>query len=376
MNIADRATGLSLTAISAERGVDLALTVASGEVTALLGPNGAGKSTALAILAGLLRPDTARVEVGSRILTDTASGIAVAPHRRSVALLAQQALLFPHLTALANVAFAPRSRGLGRRDSEREGRRWLDAVGAGHLADRRPGALSGGQAQRVALARALAADPDVLLLDEPFAALDADSAPAMRRVLRDILRDRPRTTLLVTHDRVDALTLATAATVIEKGTVVETGPVRDVLTAPRSAFGASIAGINLVEGTAGGDGTLTTTGGTPIVGRAAARVPHGIAADIPSGTAAVALISPAAVAIHLTDPAGSPRNVLDVEIAHLDAHGSFVRVTSAPTAALPRLHADVTVSAVADLDLAPGMRVCFVVKASEVEIHPAAVRGR
>src|SRR6185312_16555671 len=188
--------------------LDVALRVTPGEVLAVLGPNGAGKSTLLDVLAGLLRPDGGHVRVGDRVLTDVAARVHVPAHRRGVGLLAQQALLFPHLSALANVAFGPRAQGVPRRVAVARARELLGAVDAGALADRRPGQLSGGQQQRVALARALAAGPGLLLLDEPLAALDVDATPAMRALLRRTVRDESRTTVLVTHAALDALVLA------------------------------------------------------------------------------------------------------------------------------------------------------------------------
>ena len=167
-------------------------------------------------------------------------GTMVAPHARRTALLGQDALLFPHLDALENVAFGPRSRGTSRSTARADAQRWLDEVGVGDLADRRPRQLSGGQAQRVAVARALAADPRVLLLDEPMAALDVAVQPALRQVLRRVLADR--TAIVVTHDPLDALLLADRVVVLESGRVVEEGPSRDVLARPRSAFAGRLAG--------------------------------------------------------------------------------------------------------------------------------------
>ncbi|HEX7823983.1 MAG TPA: ATP-binding cassette domain-containing protein, partial [Mycobacterium sp.] len=166
-------SGVELRAVVRDRGLDVEFAVAAGEVLAVLGPNGAGKSTMMHVLAGLVRPDEGRVVVGDRVLTDTATGVMVATYARRVGLLLQDPLLFPHLDAATNVAFGPRSgKHLGRKDSRAAARRWLDEVDAGDLAGKMPRQLSGGQAQRVALARALAADPDVLLLDEPLTGLD------------------------------------------------------------------------------------------------------------------------------------------------------------------------------------------------------------
>ena len=247
-------TDVGVRAIVESRGVDVEFTVAAGEVLAVLGPNGAGKSTALHVIAGLVRPDTGVVRVGDRVLTDTSTGTHVATHDRRVGLLLQDPLLFPHLSVAANVAFSPRS-------SRTDATRWLAEVEATDLADRMPRQLSGGQAQRVALARALAAEPDVLLLDEPMAGLDVGVAAAMRKLLRRVLVRDGRSALLITHDVVDVLTLADRVLILESGRIVETGSTATVLTTPRSRFGARFAGVNLVSGTAGADGVLTTQWG-------------------------------------------------------------------------------------------------------------------
>lgn len=346
------------------RDAEFDLTLADGEVLAVLGPNGAGKSTLLGLIAGLLRPDDGSVVLGDRTLTDTAAGVLVPPHDRGVALLSQQALLFPHLTAAANVAFPARSRGASRKASRGVADRWLREVDATDLADRRPAQLSGGQAQRIAIARALAAEPRLLLLDEPMAALDVAVAPVLRSLLRRILRDQRRTAVIVTHDLLDALALADRVAVVESGRITESGSVRDVLTFPRSAFAARIAGVNLVSGTLVGPGALETTWGVRLSG-----IPDDGGVATGSG---VALFSPCAVAVHTDRPHASPRNVFAVTIAVLEAHGATVRVHAAPNpdgSAGPA--ADVTVAAVAELDLTPGARVWFAIKAHEVHVLPA-----
>ncbi|HEY9414463.1 MAG TPA: ATP-binding cassette domain-containing protein, partial [Pseudonocardia sp.] len=218
--------------------LDVSLEIKAGEVVAVLGPNGAGKSTLLGALAGLLRPDAGRIELGGRLLTDTTCALHTPTHHRRVGLLAQEALLFPHLSAAANVAFGPRCAGVGKARAAEAAAYWLAEVGATELAGRRPSQLSGGQGQRVALARALAGQPELLLLDEPLSALDVDVAPAMRSLLRRVLRGNGRgpvrTVVLVTHHLLDAVVLADRVVVISDGRVVEDGPARDVLTRPRS----------------------------------------------------------------------------------------------------------------------------------------------
>jgi molybdate transport system ATP-binding protein len=350
-------TDVSVRAVVENRGVDIEFVVDAGEVLAVLGPNGAGKSTALHVIAGLVRPDHGVVRVGDRVLTDTATGTHVATHDRQVGLLMQDALLFPHLSVVANVAFSPRS-------SRADAMRWLDEVEASELAGRMPRQLSGGQAQRIALARALAADPDVLLLDEPLAGLDVGAAAAMRKLLGRVLARDGRSAVLITHDLVDVLTLADKVLVLEEGRVVEKGSAAAVLTAPRSKFGARLAGVNLVAGVAGPPGVLETQWGV---------VWHGVAEpDSIAGQSAVALFSPAAVAVYRDKPHGSPRNTVAVSVAELDSRGPAIRVRAEdqPDGA-PGLAADITADSAAELRLAPGERVYFSVKAQEVTLLPS-----
>ena len=359
--------GLTARAIVRRAGfeLDVELDVQPGEVLAVLGPNGAGKSTLLSVLAGLLRPadPAAFVRLGDR--TVTGPGVHVPPHRRGVGLLAQQALLFPHLSALANVAFGPRAQGVSRKDAERSARDLLAAVDVAHLADRRPAQLSGGQQQRVALARALAADPALLLLDEPLAALDVDAAPAMRTLLRRTIRERGQTALLVTHAALDAVVLADRVLVLTDGRVVEQGPAREVISRPRSPFTARIAGLDLVPGTAAADGLRTDDG----------QLVSGQRNGVDDGASAVAVFPPSAVAVYPARPDGSPRNAFPVRLAAVEPHGDLVRLRAAPRDGGPSwvdgLAADVTPAALADLGVEPGTEVWFVVKAAEVAVHAA-----
>ncbi len=352
-------SGLALRARLEQRGVDLGLEIADGDVLAVLGPNGAGKSTLLSLIAGLLRADEARIVVGGRVLTDTAAGVSVPVHRRGVALLSQQPMLFPHLSVAANVAYGPRRRGRSRAAAAQAAQRWLRAVDAEHLAGRRPAELSGGQAQRIAIARALATEPGLLLLDEPMAALDVGAAPPVRRLLREVLSAERRTALIVTHDLLDALALATKVVVVEQGRIVERGTVREVLSAPRSDFAARIAGVNLVSGVVAEPGVIRTAWGAAISGMGGPE----------PGAGAVAVFGPTAVSVYTEPPHGSPRNVIATTIADIEVHGGTARVRG--DAGLSPMFAQVTPAAVADLDLAPGMQVYFVVKATEIALHPA-----
>nr|WP_218891620.1 ABC transporter ATP-binding protein [Actinomycetospora corticicola] len=340
--------------------MDVSLTVGSGEVVAVLGSNGAGKSTFLGALAGLYRPDRGSIVLDGRVLDD------VPVHRRRVGLLSQSALLFPHLTARDNVAFGPRSTGSGRRAARETADRWLAEVDATALADRRPSELSGGQAQRIAIARALACEPELLLLDEPFAALDVDVTPAIRSLLRRVVRAAGVTTLMVTHDVLDAVVLADRLVVLDAGRVVESGPTADVLRRPRSAFAARIAGLDLVPGRSCPEG-LRTAEGTVIGGVH----PEPVA----DGESAVALFSPTSVAVYREPSKGSPRTMVPVRLAAMEPHGELVRLRAGVPDGGPGwvdgLAADVTPAAVADLGADPGDELWFSVKAAEVEVYPA-----
>ncbi|MFD9829521.1 sulfate/molybdate ABC transporter ATP-binding protein [Tsukamurella tyrosinosolvens] len=236
------APGLEVDVTVADRGVDAAFAVPQGRTLALLGPNGTGKSTVAGAVAGLVRPGSGRIAVGGRTVFDDATWVPA--HRRRVALLGQTARLFPHLRVRANVAFAPRSAGADRRAAAAAADHWLEAVGADHLADRRPTELSGGQAQRVALARALAAEPQVLLLDEPLSALDVSARAEVRALLRALLRDR--TCVLITHDAADVVSLADEAAVLEGGRVADHRPAAELLLSPATPFAARLAGMNLL----------------------------------------------------------------------------------------------------------------------------------
>ncbi len=351
--------GLTLSASLPERGFEVSVEVADGEHLAVLGPNGAGKSTLLGLVAGTVRAGQGSAVLAGRRLFDTAAGRWLPPHARGVALLAQAPLLFPHLSVLDNVAFGPSVAGLGRTQARSRAEHWLAELEATELAGRRPSDLSGGQAQRVAIARALAAEPAVLLLDEPLAALDVTVAPGLRRLLRRVLAGR--TVLVVTHDPLDALLMSDRAVVLEAGRVVEQGPTAEVLSQPRTRFTARLAGLNLVRGTAHTEG-LVDPSGTVLQGLARE--------ELAAGEPAVAVFEPAAVSIYLSAPQGSPRNLLPVTVAELEPRGGIVRVRSDDGHG-HLLAADVTPRAAADLDLYPGRRVVYSLKATAVALYPA-----
>ena len=197
--------------------LDLELTVEPGEVVALVGANGAGKTTFLHAVAGIVALDDGHVRLGDRVLADAAARVDLPAEERRCALVFQQHLLFPHLTAVENVAFGLRARGVPGRAARRHAVEWLDRFGVGEHAERPAARLSGGQAQRVALARSIVVEPDVLLLDEPFAALDERARPRVHALLREHVFDAERPVVLVTHDPADSRFLADRTVALSAG---------------------------------------------------------------------------------------------------------------------------------------------------------------
>ncbi len=238
--------------------------VAPGSIVAILGPNGSGKSTLLQGIAGLVTPDEGRIELGGVVVHDERVDVPVA--RRRVGLLGQDPLVFPHLSARENVAFGPRAAGRAAGLARREADEWLAAVGLAGMEGRRPDELSGGQRQRVALARALAAEPAALLLDEPFAQLDVRTAAELRDLVAEQVRATGTPTVLVTHDALDALTLADHVVVLQDGQVVVEGAPLDVLGQPTHPFTAALADVNLLRGRLErrGDGWVLAAGGVAV----------------------------------------------------------------------------------------------------------------
>ncbi|MCL6298216.1 ABC transporter permease [Streptomyces kronopolitis] len=328
----------------------LTLDAGPGTTIAVVGPNGAGKTTLLRALLGLTPRARAALRLGD---TDVS---ALPPHRRGVAWVPQDGALFPHLTALSNTAYGLRAHGTPRAEARRTAQQWLDRLGVGPLAHRRPAQLSGGQAQRVALARALAARPRLLLLDEPLAALDQTTRAHVRHTLRAHLAGFGGVCLLVTHDPVEAVSLADRVLVLDDGRALQDAPPAEVTRHPRSPWVARMLGRNAWPGTAAGDG-LTLTGGGRLV----------LADRLPEGVRALAVIAPEAVSVHLARPAGSPRNVWPGTVREITSAGSRLRVLVTSDRA-PDLVAEITPSAALELGLADGVSVWTSVKATEVSV--------
>jgi molybdate transport system ATP-binding protein len=335
--------------------LDVRISATEGETVAVLGPNGAGKTTLLRALAGLLPLDRGSIVIDGVTVDDPSAGLYVAPERRSVGVVFQDYLLFPHLSARENVAFGLRARGTRRSAARRSADEWLVRVGIADYAGEKPRRLSGGQAQRVALARALAPEPRLLLLDEPLAALDVGVRTELRRELRSHLTSFPGARILVTHELLDAVALAERLVVLEAGHIAQQGPIAEVAARPRSRYVADLVGINLLHGRADGHDVTLDAGGVVV------------AADATRGDVYVA-VHPHAVALHRHHPEGSPRNVWPGRVNGADLLGDRVRIH---VDGLVPLVAEVTPGAVAELGLHDGVEVFASVKATELEVYPA-----
>jgi len=335
--------------------LDADVAVEPGEVLALLGPNGSGKTTLLRAIAGLVPIDSGSIRLGGTVLDDPALDIFVAPERRPVGVVFQQYLLFEHLSALDNVAFGLRARGVHKQEARRIAGDWLARVELESHAHSRPGQLSGGQAQRVALARALAIEPRILLLDEPLAALDAGIRRQVRRDLRHHLDAFDGIRILVTHDPLDAYALADRVAIIDNGSIVQSGSIAQITAHPRSRYVAELVGTNLVSGWVAHDG-LTTRDGVHVATIADFTGPG------------FAMIRPQSITVSKAVADSSARNTFTGTVDDVDRLGDRVRIgINAPV----HLTAEITADALDNLSLRPGDRVHATIKATDIETYPA-----
>ena len=341
------------------RGWDVDAELRPGLVTAIVGHNGAGKSTLAQVIAGTLRVDSGTVSIGERVVDDAATFVPA--RRRGVALVSQAPRIFTHMSVLSNVAFPLRVRGVGRAEARAAALEQLRAVGIADLANKRASDLSGGQAARVAIARALVFRPEVLILDEPTAALDVEATAQVSAVLRERLAGAGITTLLVSHDIAEVLSLASHMIVMGEGRIVEEGEPARVLASPASVFAARLAGLNIVSGppvarpgmvgVRVGDGALWAASDSVAPGEELARV----ALTFP----------PEAVALSREEAHASPRSVLPGVVAGIDVDGSLVSVRVALAEGVS-VSARVTASAWSELGLVVGDSLWVTVKATQV----------
>ena len=341
------------------RGWDVDAELRPGLVTAVVGHNGAGKSTLAQVIAGTLRLDSGTVSIGERVVDDAATFMPA--RRRGVAMVSQAPRIFTHMSVAANVAFPLRVRGVGRAEARAAAIEQLRAVGIADLAHKRASDLSGGQAARVAIARALVFRPEVLILDEPTAALDVEATAQVSGVLRERLADAGITTLLVSHDIAEVLSLASRMIVMGEGRIVEEGEPARVLASPASVFAARLAGFNIVSGPPVerpgmvgvriGEGALWAAFDSVAPGEESARV----ALTFP----------PESVALSREEAHASPRSVLPGVVAGIDVDGSLVSVRVA-LAEDVSVTARVTAAAWSELGLGVGEGLWVSVKATQV----------
>ncbi len=351
--------------------VAVTLDVADGETLALLGPNGAGKSTVVDALTGTLELTEGTIELdGERIDL-------LPPEQRPVGICFQDDLLFPRLSTLENVAFPLRARRTEKSTARARAAELLERLAPDVDGSAMPGSLSGGERQRVALARALAAEPRLLLLDEPFSNVDVSARPGLRALVREVALGFGGATVLIAHDPLDALTLAHYVTLLEEGRQTQTGTPEQIRAAPRSSYAADLVGVNLFTGVLepleDGAATLRTADGQITV------APE---ATVAHGSQAIASLKPIDVSLHMTEPEGSARNVFRGTIAEVAVDGDRARVR---VDTRPPLTAEVTAGSVARMGLRAGDEVWASFKAVEVSLQiegnddeapPAGTLGR
>lgn len=364
-------SSVELVAKLPERSIDNArLEVRPGQFLTLIGPNGCGKSTLCLMIAGLLRTQGYLKIAGKTLDEPGWHGTFVSPGKRPVALLAQNPGIFTHMSVLDNVAFGPRCQGQGRRRARQRAWHELRAVGASHLAYRQGGELSGGQAARVALARALATSPQVLVLDEPMAALDVQARSQLRARIRERTRTRAITVVMVSHDLVDIASLSDAVAVMDAGKLITQGPTTEILSTPSTEFVASLTGASLLNGTLAGDEATPRLKLGQGLSLRLAQWPQANA-DEPAwqvGAKAVALINSDAIALYPQQPKGSPRNVIPVSVSSLDGDGAVVSL-SLRLADGQRLRTRLTAAAIAELGIQVGTSLFAVIKATAITLE-------
>jgi len=366
--------------------LDLSFSAETGKTTVLLGESGAGKSTVLRLLAGLLHPQRGHISLQGVTYFDSERHIAIPPQERPFGYVFQDYLLFPHLNVFENVAFGLRAQHLPRRVVHQCVGEALEQV---HLIGydlRRPAQLSGGQQQRVAIARALALHPQLLLLDEPLAALDVQTRREVRQELRHILSAAAITTVMVTHQYLEALLFGYHILVLEQGRVIQQGSQRDLLQYPRSSYIAELVGMNFFRGRvvrceAGALCTIQLqSNGRPGIELSAALGEQMQAEKMPApGDEAYVLVDPRSITLYQALPDSSARNVFHgtiVQLLHLGAnfsnsseHDGRVRVSILVDDSAPPLTAEITEASARRMRLNDGKMIYATFKATEARAY-------
>lgn len=338
--------------------VDAAFDVPAGRTAALLGPNGAGKSTVVSVIAGIAPLKAGFITLGDRVLDEPDSGVFVPPADRRIGVVFQDALLFQHMDVQQNIEFGPKSVKRDPDQSRRLIELWIDRLDLDSLRKRRPSELSGGETQRVAIARTLVTEPELLILDEPLAAIDASARPRIRRILADFLDGFGGPAIVITHDPAEAFLLADDVLIIEDGRMTQCGSPEDIRMKPATRYAADLAGVNMMIGTA--------AGGTVVVGNHTLHI-----ADSHVTGEVVITVRPQAISLHRHKPEGSARNSWQTTVRRVETHGEIVRVaTGGPL----ELTAEVTTSGASDVGVAVGEPVWASIKATEIDVVPTGGR--
>ncbi|MDQ2884849.1 MAG: ABC transporter ATP-binding protein [Chloroflexota bacterium] len=356
-----------------------------GRTTVLLGESGSGKTTVLRLLAGLLSPQSGHIALDQVVYFDGESRVAVPPQERPFGYVFQEYVLFPHLNVFENVAFGLRAQYLPRRIIRQRVGEALERVHLVGLDQRRPAQLSGGQQQRVAIARALALQPKLLLLDEPLSALDVQTRREVRQELRSILADVNITTILVTHQYLEALVFGHQILVLDHGKLVQQGEQRDLLAYPRSSYVAELVGVNFFRGTIVRRESDTLyairlQNGAQAVEVVAALRERGPTEKTPEiGEEAYIIVDPRSITLYPTVPDSSARNVFRGEIVQLlrmgvapgsvDGQDGRVRVSILLNNDTAPLTAEVTEASVARMGLREGQTIHASFKATEASAY-------
>lgn len=335
--------------------LDAELEVEAGRVLGLVGPNGSGKTTALRALSGLQPLAGGRVTLDGEVLDEPARHVRVPPERRKVGLMFQDYLLFPHMTAVDNVAFGLQAHGLRRAAARERAEATLEGLGLHGIGASRPGSLSGGQQQRVAMARTLVLEPNLILLDEPLAALDVSTKVEVRRQLRRVLRGARVASVLVTHDLADAVAMADQLVVLEGGAVVQRGTPAEVANRPRSTYVADLVGVTLLRGTAS-RGVVSVEGGGELCVHTELSGP------------VLMVVRPSAVSISRQEPAAPGPNTWHAAAAGIDLMGDRVRVRVEGS---PTVMAEVEPAAVDQLRLDEGGDLWATANAAGISVYEA-----
>jgi molybdate transport system ATP-binding protein len=364
--------------------LDMGFRSESGTTTVILGESGCGKSTVLRLLAGLLHPDKGHFVLDDEIYVDTNQHIDIPPQERPVGFVFQDYVLFPHLSVFDNVAFGLRMQGIHRKEMRRRVAEALEEVHLVGYDDRHPAQLSGGQQQRVAIARALAMQPQLLLLDESLSALDIQTRREVEQELRQILSRLRLTTVMVSHQYIDALLFGHQIIVLDQGHIIQQGNHLDLLLHPHSSYIAEMVGVNLFKGRvvstdASGIHTITlsTSNGE---GLEVIAVTQDNTTTLAPGQDVSVVVDPRSITLHQARPESSARNVFRGEVLqNVPVSAAFseaekkmeglMRVSMLIDRSLPPLTADITVSSSTYMELNPGKEIYASFKATETRAY-------